>query len=316
MTRADWLAILLYGAAAIATGFVDLRSRAYPEYGYKTYVPAVIDGSYGAPAIYRVLMPYSLDWLVRKTGFDAASVWHASRLVLCAAAYVAFHWYLRTWFSPAEAIAGTLIVAALVPLTFTNSWAHPDHFAELLLFTLGCAAVARDRDGLLAGVLVLGTLNRETSVFLVLLYGVAGPLSRARALKTVGFGALWAAVFVGLRAWRGFQHYEYWQLWKNVEFLKLLPPPRDPYYRAYAWFGAVLVAPLLWIAMVGRQAQPLFIRRAIWVVPPFLVVAFTISSIIESRIFTPLFALIVPAALFSITHADRTLIDSSRGLVP
>ena len=302
MTRGDGLAVVLYVVLAIATGFVDLRVRPYPDHGYPKYIPGVIDGTYGAPGIYRVLVPYSFDWLVRTTGIEPSTLWHLSRLLLLFGSYVTFHWYLRTWMPVAGAVMGTAIVAALMPLTFTNSWAHPDHFAELLLFTAGCAAVARHRDGLFAGVLLLASLNRETAVFLVLLYLVVRPLSMPHLVRTAAFGGLWALVFVGLRAWRGFEHYEYWQLGRNLEFLRLLPPPRDPYYRAYAWFGVVAFAPLFWIASRARDAQPVFVRRALWVVPVIALVAFTISSIIESRIFTPLFPLVVPAVVCTFTE--------------
>jgi hypothetical protein len=302
MTRGDGLAVVLYVVLAIATGFVDLRVRPYPDHGYTKYVPGVIDGTYGAPGIYRVLVPYSFDWLVRTTGIEPSTLWHLSRLLLLFGSYVTFHWYLRTWTTVGGAVGGTAIVAALLPMTFTNSWAHPDHFAELLLFTAGCAAVARNREGLFAGVLLLASLNRETAVFLVLLYLVVRPLSMPHLVRTAAFGALWALVFVGLRAWRGFEHYEYWQLGRNLEFLRLLPPPRDPYYRAYAWFGVVAFAPLLWIASRARGAQPVFVRRALWVVPVIALVAFTISSIIESRIFTPLFPLVVPAVVCTFTE--------------
>jgi hypothetical protein len=302
MTRPDQLALVLYMVLAVSCGFVDLRVRSYPDHGYTKYVPGVIDGTYGAPGIYRVLMPYSLDWTARMTGLEPATVWHASRLVLLFASFAAFHWYLRTWLEPVPAVMGTATVAALLPMTFTNSWAHPDHFAELLLFTLGCAAIARGRDVLFGGVLALASLNRETAVFLVLLYALARPLSAAHAWRTAVFGGLWAAIFAGVRVWRGFEHYEYWQLGRNLEFLKLLPPPRDPYYRAYAWFGVVTFAPLLWIATRARSAQPVFVRRALWVVPALALVAFTISSIIESRIFTPLFPLVVPAVVCTLAE--------------
>jgi hypothetical protein len=141
------------------------------------------------------------------------------------------------------------------------------------------------------------TLNRETAVFLVLLYLVAAPLTRTRLLKAIGFGAIWAAIFISLRLWLGLEHYDYWQLTRNIGFLGLLPPAYDPYYRAYAWFVLFLFGPLLIVALRALRDQPLFIRRALWVVPAILLVGFTISSIIETRIFTPLFPLIVPAAV-------------------
>jgi hypothetical protein len=75
--------------------------------------------------------------------------------------------------------------------------------------------------------------------------------------------------------------------------------------------GAALAGPLLWVALRGRGAQrPLFVRRALWVVPAFVAVAFTISSIIESRIFTPLFPLIVPATISSLVEGDPALAAS------
>ena len=313
MTRGDWFAVILYAGAAVSTGFVDVRVRSYPEHAYKVYMPAVIDRTSGAPALYRVLVPYAFDWLARVTGISRAGLWHASRLLLIAAAYGAFHWYLRTWFPPVGALSGTLLVAALLPLTFTNSWAHPDHFAELFLFTLGCAAIARGHEWLFAAVLVAATLNRETAAFLVALYAAAGDWSRRHLSRTAGFAAVFATVYVGLRVWRGFEGYDYWQLWRNVEFLKLLPPPRDPYYRAYAWFCVVAFAPLLWVALRARTEAPLFIRRALWVVPAFGAVAFTLSSIIETRIFTPLFPLIVPAVVWSVLETSHASVPTATG---
>ena len=53
-----------------------------------------------------------------------------------------------------------------MPLTYTNSWPHPDHIPELALFTLACLAVARGHDGWFAAALIVASLNRETSAFL------------------------------------------------------------------------------------------------------------------------------------------------------
>jgi hypothetical protein len=118
----------------------------------------------------------------------------------------------------------------------------------------------------------------------------------------------WGAIYLGLRLWRGFQHYDYWQIGRNLEFLRLLPENYDPYYRAYAYFGIVLFGSLGAIAVLrGRNAaRPLFVTRALWVVPMIGVVAFAISSIIESRIFTPIYPLVMPALMFALLPADRS----------
>jgi hypothetical protein len=209
------------------------------------------------------------------------------------------HIYLRTWFSPGEAFSGVAFTAATLPLTFTNSWPHPDHIPELALFTLGALAIARRADTLFAGALALAAFNRETSVFLVLLYLVAEPLTTARSLRTVLFGAEWFAIYAGLRWMRGLRHYEYLQFWRNLTDLRLLPPAFDPYYRAYAYFGVVLFGPLLYLALRSRGAPP-FVHRALLVMPMFVLICFLFSSIIESRIFTPLYPLVLPAAMFAL----------------
>jgi hypothetical protein len=298
-----WLVLVLI---TVSTGFVDLRVRSYPEHPYRQYIPGVINGTSGAPGIYRVLVPYTFDWLQRVSRVSIDTLWHATRLAWIFAGFAAFYVYLRTWFRDPDALAGTLLVAATLPLTFTNSWAHPDQFAELALFTGGCAAVARNRPYAFAALLVLASLNRETAAFLVVLYAVSGDFSRGHVLRTAMFGGLWLAVFAGIRLWRGYESYEYWQLWRNIEFMKLLPPPRDPYYRSYAYFGPFLFGGLFTVAMIRLREKPQFMQRALLVVPVIAVVAFTISSIIETRIFTPLFSLIVPAALSTVTAPARS----------
>jgi hypothetical protein len=301
----------LYLLLAVASGFVDLRMRRYPELGMTKYTPEVVSGIAEAPGRYRVLMPFALQGAVRATGADPMTIWHLSRLAGFFASWVALHAYLRTWFPLSGAVAGTLLVAATLPLTFTNSWAHPDHIPELALFTLGCFAIARGRDALFAIALVAASLNRETAAFLVPLYLAGGAITRERLVKTAGFAAIWAAIYVGLRVARGMVTYDTWQLFRNVEFLKLLPAPYDPYARAYAWFGLALFGPLLYLALQRRGELPRFVRGALWIVPLVAVTGLLFSSIVETRIFTPLFPLIVPAVMFTVLQPKNCTEPSS-----
>jgi hypothetical protein len=296
----DWHVCIVLALLTLSVGFVDQRIRAYPDLGYKTYVPAVLAGTAEAPGKYRVLAPAIYDVFRRSTGLSPESAWIATNLLWLAFSFAIMYVYLLTWFTVPQALAGTWLLAATLPLTFTNSWPHPDQFPELGLFTLGSWAAVTRRDALFGLALALATLNRETAVFLVLLYALTAPVSRRHVLRCVLFAGLWAVLFVGLRAWRGFESYDYWQLTRNLSFLRLIPPPRDIYYRSYAYFGIVLVGGLTLIGMRRLPSKPLFVRRALLVVPAFTLVALTISSIIETRIFTPLYAAVLPAALHTI----------------
>ena len=97
-------------------------------------------------------------------------------------------------YSGAASLSGGLAAAAFLPLTFTNSWAHPDSFPELCLFTLGCLTIARGWDNLLYPVLVVATLNRETAAFLVMVWAsVRWQTMRLPAFagRLVSYTAVW-----------------------------------------------------------------------------------------------------------------------------
>ncbi|HET7697865.1 MAG TPA: hypothetical protein VFK57_19285 [Vicinamibacterales bacterium] len=299
MPRKDALCLMVYVTLAVSIGFADLRMRAYPQLAFTKFIPDVVQNSEPAPGRYRVLAPFLNHYLAQSTGWSAQNVWYATRLAWIFLAFCIMHAYLRTWFEPEVALAGVALVAASLPLTFTNSWAHPDHMPELALFTLGALAIARERWLLFAAALAAAALNRETSVFLVLLCAIARPFSRRAAGLTLAFAAEWLAIYAGLRVVRGLSHYDYWQAGRNLADLGIpLPAVYDPYYRTYAYFALIAFGPMLFIALRDRGA-PLFVRRALLVVPVVALVAFLFSNIIEVRIFTPLYPLLLPAFLFA-----------------
>ena len=305
MMRRDLVCVLLYITLAVAAGFADLRMRQHTGKVVEEYIPGVVANTEFAPGAYRVLAPVVITAVSNVTGLSLLNTWYLTRLLFIFVAFCCIHFYLRTWFEPGAALAGVAFTAASLPLTFTNSWPHPDSIPELALFAAGAMAAARGADLSFGIVLVLAALNRETSAFLVLLYAVTRPLTINHAARTALFGLVWFAIYAGLRMHRGLRHYEYWQAARNWADLGLLPSNYDPYYRAYAYFGILLFGPLLYLA-VRAQAYPapLFVRRALLVVPCFVLVAFLFSSIIESRIFTPLYVLVLPGALFAVWHEE------------
>src|SRR5688572_29543076 len=294
--------------AATAIGFIDYKVRAqqFIEIGYKTYPQGVVANTEDPPGKYRVLAPFVFEGLVAAVPADRRVMWVGFRWVAAFGALVATHVLLTTWFGTTAAITGSLLSGVLLLLTFTNSWPHPDHLMEWALSAAAIAAIARGRDAYFGGLLLLAALNRETSAFIWLLYSTSRPWSRPHVVRTVAFGAGWAAVYAGLRLWRGVAWYDPWQAGRNFEFLKLMPDNFDPYTRAYAWFGLVLVGPALWLGWKSWPQQPRLTRMALLVViPTFLVTAFLFSSIIEARIFTPLIPMMAAAIMFALPTADR-----------
>jgi hypothetical protein len=310
MIRIPWRFMVIIGTLVVASGFVEFRIRQYPDYAYTNYIPKVLNGTYGAPAIYRVLVPYFNTWMGDFTGWSPAAVWHVTRLGWFFAAYLITFLYLQTWFSDGIALAGVAGIAATLPLTYTNSWAHPDSIPELALFTLGCLAIVRRTDTLFAVALAVASLNRETAAFLVGAYAFSRPVDGRHMARTAGFFALWASAFFGLRLWRGMEHYDYWQLGRNLTFLKLLPASYDVYKRAYAWFVFVLAGPALAVIAAGWARVPSDARRLLAAALPLALVGLTISSIIETRVFIPLYPLMLPALMFAVLEPKRSSEES------
>ena len=295
ITRVDILAVVLYLSAAIGIGFADHRMRRFPEHPITTYMPGVLQGTYGAPAIYRPLSPWLFTRFAAVTGWSPLVSFLVLRGVTLFAALAAVHLLLRVWFSGPAAMGGTFAVAALLPLTFTNSWAHPDSFVELLVFAVGCRLVATHRDAWLAVVLAIGMLNRETTGFLALLWACDRwpDRRRMRTWMIAGvYAVIVAGVYLGIRQWRGLQHYTYWMLGENLHVLGLLPQGFDPYLRIGGLFWLFLtgvpMALALWSAR--RPDTPQFFKAATITAGAFVLVTFLLAAIIETRVLTPLFA--------------------------
>ncbi len=291
----------LYLTVATAAGFVDYRVRPLPDYGHAEYVPTVLDRTAPAPARYRVLGPHVYDALTRWTDLDPRDGWLVFRWLCLVGALLAGHLYLRTWFATGAAVAGCLLAIVLLPLTYTNGWAHPDHLLELALFTLACACVARGWSLAFVAVLALSALNRETSAFLLPLFFLAGPVTRQRVVWSLAAVAVWGAVYLGLRWHLGWVSYDPWQAVQNIRYLGSWPVERDLYYRLFPWFFVLLVAPALVLVARTWAIQPRFNRIAAGLVTPVvLVVGFLFSSVIEPRVFTPVIPLVVPGVLFAL----------------
>jgi hypothetical protein len=316
VTAIDRIAFVVYVGAAIALGFADFRMRRYGAKVVTEYIPGVLDGSYGAPAIYRVLAPYSTHYFTVWTGIEPILAFLITRVAWIYASLVSVHFYLRSWYSSSMSLAGGLAVAAFIPLTFTNTWAHPDSFPELCLFTLGCLAIARKRDGLLYPLLLLCALNRETAAFLVMLWAAFrwGTLPMVPfAARLASYALVWAAVYSGLRWWRGVQHYQYWMLDQNLDVLKILPAAFDPYTRIVGHLGLLFLAIPTWLAIKGARTPgaPPFFSRALPVAAAFLITCVLFSAVAESRIYLPLVPLLLPGALWVFLEARESTASPS-----
>jgi hypothetical protein len=71
------------------------------------------------------------------------------------------------------------------------------------------------------------------------------------------------------------------------------------HWRAWVQLAAIFNL-AWWYAWRNWSARPLFLRRAAWILPPFVLVHYSVGFVQESRLFLPLLAIAVPLTLFTL----------------
>lgn len=275
---------------------------------------AIVDGAASSQYRHRILAPYLADGMMKgltlvlpgpqrlrpgdrgSTGaFNIAYLLFNSGAILFSLA--SLYALLNLWFSGSESLAGVLLAAATMPLTFQDQYFHPWSFLEFGFFALGFVLIERERHGWFAVVLALACLNRETSLFLLLAFFFTRILpwepgrgvSRESLRLFTAYGVLWLGIFFGLRLVRGFPPptftaHEAWRVnvlnWRRATGLNLL------------FFGA------FWIYVaLGFRRAPAFLRRASLIIPLYAALLCVIGLWYEIRYLLTLYPILIPMGM-------------------
>lgn len=286
----------------------------------------IISGESLAPHQYRVLYP--LLWKGLSPFASAQVADHALTLltiVLCYA--VLYHLFAR--------LTRHAILAGLTLLAFHAACSHPyqfqfrDTFLEITFIAIALQLIpplAGNGSWKWFAVLsVLGTLNRETWAFVLLGAGAATcfeaggprPLLRAPAWRPAVIGLLLSgllslAVFVGVRFYFGHRPYycKPWPWDENVQHFLFWKVPGFAFGHGVWAVGAGAFILLLWsVALGNRKFLPFLCGYLV----PYLPVTFAASRWMESRIFFPIFV-IVMASLATFTR--QTLASGTADAAP
>lgn len=254
-----------------------------------------------APWTYRVAMPAVAEVTERviapvfgRSSLEAAYIgWHFAAVF---GFLLLFHAWLRTWLDPAWTVAGVLLAAALHAPTYRFYWFGPDSAVDLVVWVAAALLARRGRDAWLVPLAFLGSLNRETAVFVLPIWAALRwgelPAGRIAALGAA-IAAAWAAPFVGLRLVIGLRPW-------SVSVPELLRDNLQPDWLAYAlaFFGALLVLPWLDLARAPAALR----RLALVLVPTYLPLQLAFGRIREIRLFLPLLLVLVPLALLALAR--------------
>ncbi len=302
------------GAFSLAAVFVAAAAVTALDYSFFVGDPTlvarrqihhgVLSHTATAPDRYRLLAPAIVEgpmrvlrqWMPPEAAFDRVYA------VFYLAAMTALLWsqfaYLRVWFTDEQALIAVLLLASTLRITIRQHDYAPFSYLEPTFFAVGLLLILQDRRVWLGLLVAVASLNRETGIFVVLLFAATQPLTRRNLLTTIAYAGVWAAVFIGVR-WFGGEADRYWELgriWRTN-----LSQPGLTVYNVTAFLG------VMWIfAVIGFRRAPAFLQRAAMVIPAYAGAVLVWGLWWEVRLLLPLLPLVLPLALSALFEPEAS----------
>jgi hypothetical protein len=285
------LSLRQIGLAALWLGLGAVNAVVWARLADLSQLPKwhleMIGGSALAPNQYRPLTPWLAEGLRHAIpGGSVPTAYLMLRGLMTGLVLLFFDRYLRVWFAPAAAAAGALFLGAILPFAYLHVVQESDPL-NLLVFVLAYWALARNRDLPLLPLVLIGTLNREATAMIPALYLLARSGSRPPlevAWRTAALAAAWAAVYGAMLLGYGIRSY-----YCEPVTIGLNLSSWGPSVHVLLLFGAMWA-----LAAVGARRGPLMLRRAMWLLPPYIILHYVVSLAWEVRLFLPLAPLIIP----------------------
>jgi len=244
---------------------------------YRWLAAALIEASARALTM---VMPY-------ERAYDRAS------FVFYLAAIAGLLWslfaYLRIWFDDEPALIAALAAACTIRITMRQHDYAPYSYLEPIFVSLALMAILHRRSVWLAVLIALATFNRETAIFLVLLYFVTSDFSARAWMQTALYGSVWAVCY-GIVRIVGGDADRYWTI-ERVWRTNMTQPQ-------LALVNATLLSGVFWLlAALGWRHAPPFVRRTTLIIPAYLVTIALWGIWWEVRLLMPLYPVLFALAL-------------------
>ena len=288
---------LLYLGLGLAGAFVWSRIADLPR--LPSWHMEMIYGTAPAPNQYRPLTPWIAELLCRVLpGHNLHTSYLLLRGLVTGVTLLLFDRYLRTWFRPGASAAGALCLGAIIPFTYLRVVQESDPIS-LLVFVFAFWALARERDGYLFPLVLVGTLNRETTAMIPALYALArwgtAPV-RQIIWRTIALALSWAAVYAMLLLIYGRRPYycDVVMVWQNLGSWV-------PTACLLLLFGVMWVLPFL-----GPRSGPTILRRALWLLLPYVALHYVVARVVEVRLFLVFAPVVIPLSWWRLFPAERS----------
>lgn len=205
------------------------------------------------------------------------------------------------------ALLGVAVSAFLVNFTFRDQYFHPWSFWEGAFFALGLLLIHRKQYWLFSGISLLGLLNRETSIFLLLAFlFYTLPQERSmdalrKALKTRDMRFALANLLVwvpGLLLLHQVLGYR-----PSTFFIETAVNGNRERFKDALLLNFLLMGFVWPLVMRGMRLSPLLIRRAALMLPAYFGLLLVIGFWWEIRYWITILPIVIPALIAAIASA-------------
>jgi hypothetical protein len=301
-------------AFAVSQGYIYFRYCVLPhidEHMFGHYV--LISNKWFSPFVYRILMPYTAEMVIRvlsflfvyETAFQYAfMLWS----ILAISVTVIGSWlYFRVWFSNSLASAGALFVGSAILMIFMDKPSYQNYWSliEPGFWALGFWCMARNMNGLLAMVVILATINRETGCFISLAYILSNTeVFWGGSDNSVYYKRKWAIIYMccwlitygTIRVWLG--HSDHVSTLTDILGRNL-----DNFSWAYFLEQFVFALSFFWVLVAfGVKYAPKQVLKVCRVIPFYLAAVMIFGIWQEMRLFAPLAPLL---AAIGLSYVER-----------
>lgn len=311
--------ILLFGGFAILIALADRAPLELETVSHDVliserfvyYWQGVVFRFFPGPYVYRVLVPYLVWGINRLTSADLIVIDLVLKTLLIFVSQFTLFGYLSNFFSKLPSLLGVFIFDAV--LGFLLAFIKGPSIIETIdllnfaILTIGLFAIYKKNLLLLGAVLTLGLLNRETPLILLPIYFLYERIQNRRIGPVLLMTFIAVATYFlprllipvsGEAAWLG-----------PNELLSNLPLLGNGSAREALVANlrlAILITPLLFIGLHRFKEQPKFLKIAAYMIPVLVAIHYVTGRIIETRLWMPVFPLLIPLCIHNISMGAKT----------
>ncbi|MCG3206441.1 MAG: hypothetical protein FOGNACKC_00039 [Anaerolineae bacterium] len=308
-TRLGHLIILLIFAsvsAVVAYNYYYLIERNTVALRLELH-QGIIESTAISPYRYRILVPFLVQFVINI--LSALISKEASFIV----SFICYDWiaiffiiillyrYLRIWFTTEQSLIGVLFVTTTIPIALRDHYYQPWSLLEAAFMIYGLIAIYNRKYWTFGVLVCLASLNRETAIFLPLLFFLTGIDSvnlgknlfkdRKHILLSGVYFLLSVFILLGLRVFLGgAAHAEDIRtlFLRNISISSLVYTLRN---------GGLFLGAFWLFALLGLPKAPEFVKRSTRIIPIYLIFIAIWGVWFEVRLLMPLYPILIPLGL-------------------